>query len=87
MQDQGIEAPDTVEEGSTSTIEIHCPGSTSILIVDSGSGESVTVTVGADNKARFEPFPGSRTGSTLMIVDQDDPDKSAFISVVSPTSA
>ena len=82
QQDQGISAPDTVEEGSTSPITVEAPGSKTIIIDVSTTGDLIYVNVNTEGKAIFELPSSALAGAILTVVDSDDSSKSTTIAVV-----
>lgn len=76
-----IEAPDSVSEGTTGTIQVDAPTSTSILVTFSASGTTVQVNV-VGGVARFELPAGVSAGSTVLITDSSDFSNSDVIVVV-----
>lgn len=85
VRHSGIEGPDTVEEGSTGDITVTAPGAKQITVTVSTTGETLDVSVGPDGKARFPLPTGARAGSTLLIIDADDPRVSTEIRVIPGT--
>lgn len=78
---EGVDAPIAVKAGSTSPIVVHAPQSRTLLVVDTNAGVSFPVTVGADKKARFELPVTAVEGTTLVIVDEDAPERAATIHI------
>lgn len=81
-----LEAPSSVQEGSTSPIEVIAPGASHIRVAVLATGESFDVAV-ENGVARFELPAGAVAGTTLSVVDRDNFEDSALISVTPATGA
>ena len=81
----GIEAPESVPEGSTGPIEISAPGSTEVRISVASTGEVFDVPVVAGT-ALFELPAGATSGSIVIVTDRHDPTNAAAINVVPATN-
>lgn len=78
---QGIDAPATVPEGTTSSISVSASRSSKVLISNPRTGEVIERPVDANGDAQFELLPGWVSGDTLTVVDADDPLKNTLISI------
>jgi hypothetical protein len=78
----GIHAPDEVEQGSTTPVEVTAPGSSKLTITVSSTGEEIDVDVDTSGKATFKLPAGVLAGATLLIADFDDPTISTEIRVI-----
>lgn len=81
---QGLTAPETVEEGSTGSIEVRAADSSCVTVSVGSTGEEFDVPV-VDGVARFELPAGVSAGDSLFIFDTNDFDRSTGI-LVTPGS-
>ena len=80
----GIQAPESVEAGSTGEIVVYATGATQLSVVSSATGTETVVNVVA-GVARFELPAGATANSVLTVVDNSDRSRTAAI-VVTPGS-
>lgn len=81
----GIQAPETVPEGSTGPVTIKAPNTKRVIITNINSGEEIERDVTSAGTAQFELPPNWVDGDVITIVDKDDPTRSASVEV-SPAS-
>ena len=83
MTNNGIDAPDSVEAGSTTPVEVSVDsGSGKLLIGVVGRDVLIEVDVDEDGKAQFEVPAEAADGDVIIVLDANDLTKSAEIAVV-----
>lgn len=80
----GIDAPDSVPEGTTGPIEVLAPGAKSVRITIPATGDSFDVPV-SGGAARFELPAGLTSGTAVIVTDSDDPTSSDGFLIVPST--
>ena len=82
----GIDAPRSVEEGHSGPIDIVAPGSSSVEVLDTLTGKRFSVELDQDGVGRFELPADSVAGTSLIVVDANDPTIGTTILVLTPSS-
>lgn len=87
MARQGIDAPETAEEGSSAPIDVSGSSSSELLVTVIATGDEITVKLDKCGQGLFELPASARAGGVLTVFNPDDLDGCSAIILIVPASA